>query len=98
MPSDGGKCIFRGCVERNDQDFISRSIDMVKKIIIEKAERLQKLPPGPFVEAKRTKQGLTRRGVEVIDLGELNPDPSLRDFFIPSLDKGETITPCDLGT
>ncbi len=71
---------------------------MIKKVIIEKAERLQKLAAGPFVEAKRTKQGLTRRGVEVIDLGELNPDPSLRDFFIPSLDKADTLVPCDSAT
>ncbi|NIM97371.1 MAG: hypothetical protein GTO24_04585, partial [candidate division Zixibacteria bacterium] len=50
---------------------------MIKKVIIEKAERLQKLPPTPFVEAKRIKHGLLRRGVEVIDLGELAPDSSL---------------------
>lgn len=71
---------------------------MIKKVIIEKAERLQKLPAGPFVEAKRIKQGLIRRGVEMIDLGELNPDPSLRDFFIPPLDKSDTFAPCDSAT
>lgn len=71
---------------------------MIKKIIIEKAERLQKLPPGPYTEAKRIKHGLTKRGVEVVDLGELNPDPSLRDFFTSSPDKSETFTPCDLKT
>lgn len=68
---------------------------MIKKIIIEKAERLQKLPPSPFLEAKRIKQGLSRRGVEVIDLGELNPDSSLRDFFTSSFDKSETFAPAD---
>ena len=68
---------------------------MIKKLIIEKAERLQKLPPTPFVEAKRIKQGLIRRGVEVIDLGELDPDPSLRDFFIPYFDKREMFAPSD---
>jgi LL-diaminopimelate aminotransferase len=69
---------------------------MIKKLIIEKAERLQKLPPTPFVEARRIKQGLIRRGVEVIDLGQLDPDPSLRDFFIPSFDRREMFVPSDL--
>ena len=68
---------------------------MIKKLIIEKAERLQKLPPTPFVEAKRIKQGLMRRGVEVIDLGELDPDPSLRDFFIPPFERNEMFAPSD---
>ncbi len=68
---------------------------MIKKLIIEKAERLQKLPPTPSAEAKRIKQGLVRRGVEVIDLGELDPDPSLRDFFIPSFDRSEIFDPPD---
>jgi len=68
---------------------------MIKKLIIEKAERLQKLPPTPFVEAKRIKQGLIRRGVEVIDLGELDPDPSLRDFFIPFFERNEMFAPSD---
>jgi len=47
------------------------------------------------VEAKRIKQGLIRRGVEVIDLGELAPDPSLSDFFIPSFDRSEMFAPAD---
>ena len=68
---------------------------MIKKLIIEKAERLQKLPPTPFVEAKRIKQGLIRKGVEVIDLGELNPDFSLRDFFTPPLNRSEMFAPSD---
>jgi LL-diaminopimelate aminotransferase len=59
---------------------------MIKKVIIEKADRLQKLPPTPFVEAKRIKHGLLRRGVEVIDLGELAPDSSLREAVTPSFD------------
>jgi LL-diaminopimelate aminotransferase len=69
---------------------------MIKKVIIEKAERLQKLPPTPFLEAERTKQWLIRRGVEVLDLGELNPDPSLMDFFSPSFgDRSEIFAPAD---
>ncbi len=34
---------------------------------------------------------MIRRGVEVLDLGELNPDPSLRDFLIPSFNKNELL-------
>ncbi|MCK4404207.1 MAG: aminotransferase class I/II-fold pyridoxal phosphate-dependent enzyme [candidate division Zixibacteria bacterium] len=68
---------------------------MIKKLIIEKAERLQKLPPTPFVEAKRVKQGLIRRGVEVIDLGELDPDPSLRDYFFPPFEGSEVFALSD---
>ncbi|KPL00906.1 MAG: hypothetical protein AMJ91_02535 [candidate division Zixibacteria bacterium SM23_73_3] len=68
---------------------------MIKKVIIEKAERLQKLPLSPFWEAERTKQRLIQKGVEVMDLGELDPDPSLRDFFIPSFDKSEMFAPSD---
>jgi LL-diaminopimelate aminotransferase len=68
---------------------------MIKKVIIEKSDRLQKLPPAPFAEGKRFKQGLMRRGVEVIDLSELNPDSSLRDFFIPSFDRSEIFATSD---
>jgi LL-diaminopimelate aminotransferase len=57
---------------------------MIKKLIIEKAERLQKLPPPPFLEAERTKRALHKRGVEIIDLGELSPDPSLREIILSS--------------
>ena len=69
---------------------------MIKKVIIEKAERLQKIPPGPFVETRRIKLGLTRRGVDVIDLGDLNPDPSLRDFFVLPVEKSDMFARCDL--
>lgn len=66
---------------------------MIKKVIIEKAERLQKLPPTPFVEAKRIKHGLLRRGVEVIDLGELAPDSSLGEPLSPAFDPSEMFVP-----
>jgi len=69
---------------------------MIKKVIIEKAERLQKLPPTPFVEAKRIKHGLTRRGVEVIDLGELNPDSSVGGFFAESVEGSSVFAASDL--
>lgn len=61
---------------------------MIKKLIIAKSDKLQKLPPSPLLEAERIKHSLTRRGVEVIDLGEFNPDATLRDQFIPQLDPG----------
>jgi LL-diaminopimelate aminotransferase len=61
---------------------------MIKKLIIEKSDKLQKLPPSPVLEAERIKHSLIRRGVEVIDLGEFNPDTALRDHFIPRLDPG----------
>ena len=60
---------------------------MIKKLIIEKSEKLQKLPPSPFLESLRAKHRLIRRGVEVIDLGELNPDSTLRDFLLPSFER-----------
>jgi LL-diaminopimelate aminotransferase len=64
---------------------------MIKKLIIEKSERLQKLPPSPFLEAERIKKTLRKRGVEIIDLGELYPDPSLRETILSSfsLKRGE---------
>jgi len=58
---------------------------MIKKLIIEKSERLQKLPPSPFLEAERIKKTLDKRGVEIIDLGDLSPDPSLREIVLSSL-------------
>jgi LL-diaminopimelate aminotransferase len=61
---------------------------MIKKLIIEKSDRLQKLPPSPVLEAERTKHHLIRRGVEVIDLGEFNPDTTLRNGLISPADTG----------
>jgi LL-diaminopimelate aminotransferase len=70
---------------------------MIKKLIIEKAERLQKLPPSPFLEAERIKKTLRKRGVEIIDLGELCPDPSLRENILSSfsLEPKEIFAPMD---
>jgi LL-diaminopimelate aminotransferase len=70
---------------------------MTKKLIIEKAERLQKLPPSPFMEAERIKKTLSKRGVEIIDLGELSFDPSLRGNILSSfsLDPKEIFAPMD---
>jgi aspartate/methionine/tyrosine aminotransferase len=69
---------------------------VIKKVIIEKAERLQKLLPTPFLEAKRIRHGLTRRGVEVIDLGELDPDPSLRESFAGPVEGDAVFSSCEL--
>jgi LL-diaminopimelate aminotransferase len=71
---------------------------MIKKLIIEKSERLQKLPPSPFLEAERIKRSLDKRGVEIIDLGELSPDPSLREIVLSSfsLNTKEIFAPTDL--
>jgi LL-diaminopimelate aminotransferase len=70
---------------------------MIKKLIIEKAERLQKLPPSAFLEAERIKKTLRKRGVEIIDLGELSPDPSLRENILSSflLEPKEIFAPMD---
>lgn|GEM_PF-682750 len=75
---------------------LDRFLAMIKKVIIEKAERLQKLLPTPFVEAKRIRHGLARRGVEVIDLGELSPDPSLRDFLVGPIEGNSVFSASDL--
>lgn len=70
---------------------------MIKKLIIEKTERLQKLPPSPFLEAERFKKALHKRGVEIIDLGELSPDPSIRETILSSfsLKAEEIFAPLD---
>lgn len=71
---------------------------MIKKLIIEKAERLQKLPPSPFLEAERIKKSLDKRKVKIIDLGELFFDPSLREVILSSfsLKTEEIFAPLDL--
>ena len=70
---------------------------MIKRVIIEKAERLQKLPPSPFLEAERIKRVLHKRGVEIIDLGELSFDSSLRENIFSSFSIGsqEIFAPMD---
>jgi LL-diaminopimelate aminotransferase len=73
---------------------------MIKKLIIEKAERLQKLPPSPpdLIGAERIKKSLDKRGVEIIDLGELCPDPPMREIILSSfsLKAQEIFAPLDL--
>jgi LL-diaminopimelate aminotransferase len=71
---------------------------MIKKLIIDKAERLQKLPPSPFLEAERIKKALYKRGVEIIDLGELSPDASIKETALSflSFESEEMFAPLDL--
>ncbi|MCK4428111.1 MAG: aminotransferase class I/II-fold pyridoxal phosphate-dependent enzyme [candidate division Zixibacteria bacterium] len=45
---------------------------------------MQKLPPSPFLEGERIKKALDKRGVEIIDLGELCPDASIREIILSS--------------
>ncbi len=70
---------------------------MIKKLIIDKAERLQKLPPSPLLEAERIRKALHKRGVEIIDLGELSPDASIRETVhsFLSLETQEIFAPVD---
>jgi LL-diaminopimelate aminotransferase len=71
---------------------------MIKKLIIDKAERIQKLPPSPFWEAERIKRTLDKRDVEIMDLGELSLDPSIREIILSffSLKTEEIFAPFDL--
>ena len=56
-------------------------------IKIEKADRLQKLPPYLFAELDRKKAEARGRGVDVIDLGVGDPDLPTPDNIIASLEK-----------
>jgi LL-diaminopimelate aminotransferase len=68
---------------------------MTKKLIVEKSVKLQKLPPSPFLESLRAKRRLIRRGVDVVDLGELNPDTALRDSIGLSFESSDIFDPAD---
>ncbi len=74
-----------------DQTGLIFKKQVIKKLIIDKAERLQKLPPSPFLEAERIKKALHKRGVEIIDLGELSPDALMRETALSSSLKTEDI-------
>ena len=54
-------------------------------ITIEKAERLQKLPPYLFAELDRKKAEAKAKGVDVIDLGVGDPDMPTPEHIIESL-------------
>jgi len=46
---------------------------MIKKVILEKSERIQRVPPFSLFEIERIKQRLEKKDVEIIDLGGFNP-------------------------
>jgi len=45
----------------------------MRKVLIEKAVRLEKVPPYPLFDFNRVLKRLDRKGVEIIDLGRFNP-------------------------
>lgn len=51
----------------------------MRKVIVEKAERLEKIPPYPLFDINRTLKRLDKKGVEIIDLGRFDPAFSLPD-------------------
>jgi LL-diaminopimelate aminotransferase len=60
----------------------------MRKVIVEKAERLEKVPPYPLFDINRTLKRLDKKGVEIIDLGRFDPALSLPDSIqkvLPSL-------------
>ncbi len=46
---------------------------MIKKVILDKSERIQRVPPFSLFEIERLKQRLKKKDVEIIDLGVFNP-------------------------
>jgi LL-diaminopimelate aminotransferase len=46
---------------------------MLRKIIIDKTERVQKLPPAIFFAGERLRKSLSKKGIEILDLKNLNP-------------------------
>ena len=51
----------------------------MRKVLVEKAERLEKIPPFPLFDIDRALKRLDKRGVEIIDLGRFNPALALPD-------------------
>ena len=47
---------------------------MIRKVILDKSERLQKVPPYSLFEIERTKRRLGEKKVEIIDFGYFSPD------------------------
>jgi LL-diaminopimelate aminotransferase len=58
---------------------------MIKRIIIDKSDRLQRIAPFPLLELERAKRRLKRVNGELIDLGEFSPE--LKSMPGLSLDK-----------
>ncbi len=61
---------------------------MIKKVLVDKSDRLQKVSPPSLLEGEGIKRRLKRRDVEVIDLGRFNPDLEFEPFVqLPSFSK-----------
>ncbi len=60
---------------------------MIKKVIVDKSERLQKIGPVSLVEGERIKKRLEKKDVDLIDLGDFNPDLNIESFVLPSFSR-----------
>lgn len=60
---------------------------MTKGIRIKKAKRIEGLPPYLFAEIKAKKEKLIEEGIEVIDLGEGDPDQPTPAFIVEAMKK-----------
>jgi LL-diaminopimelate aminotransferase len=58
---------------------------MIKKVILDKSERLQKVPPYSLFEMERMKKRLEEKKVEIIDLGEFSPDLKMDPSIISEI-------------
>ncbi|MFH1450176.1 MAG: LL-diaminopimelate aminotransferase [bacterium] len=58
---------------------------MNNNFIIEKAKRIQELPPYLFVEIDRLKNEALKKGADLIDLGIGDPDQKTPDFIVNAL-------------
>jgi LL-diaminopimelate aminotransferase len=60
---------------------------IIKKVIVDKSDRLQKVGPPSLVEGERIKKRLGKKEVGIIDLGDFNPDLEIKTFSLPSFSK-----------
>lgn len=56
---------------------------MIKKVIVDKSERLQKVSPPSLLEGGRIKKRLEKKNVDIIDLGDFDPILEMKSF-VPS--------------
>jgi LL-diaminopimelate aminotransferase len=56
---------------------------MIKKVIVDKSDRLQKVSPPSLLEGEGIKKRLKKKEVEIIDLGHLSPDFEIESFSMP---------------
>lgn len=64
----------------------------MRKVLVEKAERLEKIPPYPLFDIQRTIKRLEKKGVGLIDLGSFDPvlplPDSVQKLYSSIQDKG----------